>query len=747
MITGLVQGVGFRPFVYRIARKFSLNGYVKNLGGSEVEIVVEGEIENITNFLKALFIEKPFPAKIEKVYIEEMNLGGFNDFKIEKSDKIKVKFSEIPPDFSVCDECLKEVLDQYDRRYRYPFNSCAYCGPRFSMMYSIPYDRENTSMRDFTLCENCSNEYNDPLNYRRFDAQGISCPKCGPSLFLETINGEKIEGDPIYNAGKLLREGYIIAVKGIGGFHIAALAIDDDVVMKLRNRKKRPTQPFAVMAQSLEIIEKYAEVNDYEREVLISPERPIVLLRKKYPYLLSKYVSPGLDREGFFLYYTPLHYLLLNEIPEKLLIMTSGNVHGTPMCIDEECVRKRLKNVVDYILYSNRIIVNRVDDSVVRFSNNRLMFIRRGRGYAPRWIKVPLKFKEVVVAVGAELQNAGAVAFEDKVILTQYIGDTDEYDCLLDLEKAINFFLLNYNLKPKKIVADKNPKYNSTFLAKKLAEKYNAEVYYVQHHYAHSLSSAIDNGYTDGVGIAIDGIGYGDDGNGWGGEVIWFDGTKYDRKFHLKYVPYPGGDISAIYPGRMVIAFLSQFLNQDEIFEIVKSRRIYLKNGEAELRFLLNQIMENKLMTSSLGRVLDAVSSFLGICQVRTYEGEPAMKLEAAARNGKLLDLEIPIINNEIDTIRLFKWLIENTDKRINDLAYTVQYRLGESLVKAALKLNPSRIFVSGGAAVNEYILRGIIDNAEGVEVLTPRRVPAGDGGIALGQVAYVGLLSNEVDK
>jgi len=743
IVSGLVQGVGFRPFVYRIAKRLGLNGKVRNLGGSEVEIVVEGEMEKIAEFIKYLILEKPRPSRIESLSFEEIQISGYNDFKIEESDKVKIKFSEIPPDFAVCDDCLREVLDNSDRRYAYAFNSCAYCGPRFSMMYTIPYDRENTSMRDFTLCKECLSEYYDPNNERRFDAQGISCPKCGPRLFLETINGERIEGDPINVAAKLIREGFIVAVKGIGGFHIAALATEDDVVLKLRQRKRRPNQPFAIMAISISDIEKYVEVNEREKELLLSPERPIVLLRKKEPYLLSRYVSPGLDREGFFLYYTPLHHLLLTQIPERILIMTSGNVHGVPMCITENCVRERLKGVVDYILYHNRVIVNRVDDSVIRVSYNRVMFIRRGRGYAPRWIKLPMRLRFPVIAVGAELQNAGAVAFEDKVILTQYIGDTDEYENLIDLENAINYFIVNYNLKPKVVISDKNPKYNSTLLARKLASKYNCELYTVQHHFAHVLSAAMDSGYIDGVGIAIDGIGYGDDGNGWGGEVIRFYGRNYERKFHLKYVPYPGGDISAIYPGRMVISFLSQFLNENEILKIIESRKIFLKGGKNEFDIVMRQIKNgyNKLMVSSVGRFLDAVAAYLNVCQIRTYEGEPAMKLEAIARGGRLLDLEIPIRNDEIDTIEAFKWLIENDDKNVKDIAYTIQYELGKALVKAALKLNPNRIFVSGGAAVNEYILKGIIENSEGVEVITPARVPAGDGGIALGQVGFAALL------
>lgn len=732
LVTGLVQGVGFRPFVYRIAVKSGVKGYVRNLGGSEVEIRIEGNKNAVSNFFSLFFLKLPPPAKIESIRVEEFYIENFHDFKILKSGNIMVEASQIPPDIAVCDECMREVLDPSNRRYRYPFNSCAYCGPRFSMIYKIPYDRENTSMNDFPLCDDCLTEYYDPENERRFDAQGISCSRCGPSLFLETIDGERVDGDPITVAAKLIKEGKMVAVKGIGGFHIAVDPLNDDAVLELRRRKNRLTQPFAVMALDLNTIRKYAEVSEIEKDLLISPERPIVLLRKRDDSSLSKYISPGLDREGFFLYYTPLHYFLLSEIPWHVLIMTSGNRHEFPMCTSEECVRRHLKGIVDYILYHNRKIVNRVDDSVVRVSADRVMLLRRGRGYAPLWIKTKRRLKYPIIAVGAELQNAGAVAFDDKIIMTQFIGDTDDLETLYELEKYLDFFTRTYSLRPRVILSDKNPIYQTTRLAIKLAEKFSADHIQIQHHFAHILSVAADYGYEEGVGIAIDGIGYGDDGNGWGGEIMKFSGTKYSREYHLRYVPYVGGDINALRPERMLALILSTFMKWDEIKKIVKLR-------EEELLVLEKMSMKPNLMTSSIGRVLDAVSAYLGICKYRSYEGEPAIKLEANARGGKILDMEIPMRSREIDTTEIFKWLLNN-NVNIKDAAITIQYKLGEALAKAALKLNPQVIFVSGGAAVNEYILKGIINNSEGVPILTPKRAPAGDGGIALGQAYYLNL-------
>ena len=442
LISGIVQGVGFRPFVYRLASKFNLNGYVRNLGGSEVEIYVEGTLNFIEAFILALKKEKPPSAKIDSIIIEDTLPIGVNEFKILRSGTVSKLYSMIPPDFGICEHCLSEILDPESRYYQYPFNSCAWCGPRFSIIERIPYDRENTSMNDFPLCEDCMREYTDPNNIRRFHIQGISCPKCGPRVWLTSKNGEAIEtNDPIKEVAKLLDEGYIVAVKGLGGFHIASLASDDEVVMKLRKRKRRRYKPFALMALNIEVTRKIVEVDEKSKEILLSPERPIILLPEREDSPVSKHVAPGLDKQGVMLPYTGLHYLLLMNTRDKFLIMTSGNKRGKPMCTDEDCAFKRLSEIADFFLLHNRRIINRVDDSVIRFTDGELTLIRRGRGYAPLWIKIPFKLKKKIVAFGAELQNAGAVAFDDKVVLTQFIGDTDEVENLSYLEKTLRFFM------------------------------------------------------------------------------------------------------------------------------------------------------------------------------------------------------------------------------------------------------------------------------------------------------------------
>ena len=760
LVSGIVQGVGFRPFIFRLANDLKLRGYVRNLGGSDVEIVVEGTEERVNEFIRSIKEKLPPAAKIDNIIIERVDLKGFKGFKILKSGREAKLYSMIPPDFGICEFCLREILDPSSRFYMYPFHSCAWCGPRFSIIEEVPYDRENTSMRDFPLCEKCIREYEDPNNIRRFHIQGISCPECGPKVWLTDRFGREIDiKNPILEASKLIDEGFIVAIKGLGGFHIAALATDDDVVLKLRERKRRRYKPFALMALDIETAEKIVYVDDKAKKLLLSTERPIILLPEKEDSPVSKYVAPGLDKQGIMLPYTGLHYLLLMSTRDRFLIMTSGNKKGKPMCTDEKCAFERLRGFVDYFLLHNRRIINRVDDSVVRFTDGEITILRRGRGYAPIWIKVPFKFRKTIIAFGAELQNAGAVGFDDKIVLTQYIGDTDEVENLDYLERALKFFMKVYRINPKEsiIASDLHPMYATTALAEKWSSKYNVDLLKIQHHFAHIVSVMAEKRLKldeEVLGIAIDGLGYGDDGTIWGGEVLKVSYIGYTRIGHLEYHPMPGGDLAVYYPIRMLVGILSKFLSHDEILELFKKKGLikYMKGGEKELQIIFKQT-KIAPRTSSMGRVLDAVSALLGICYERTYEGEPAMKLEASAKNGELIDpIEIPIKwENGLYTIKtteIFVSVLENIDQPLNNIAYTVQYKLGEALgfvaAKSAEKHGIDKIIVSGGAAVNSYIVRGIKKVAKefGKQVLLPNKVPAGDGGIALGQVAISGARS-----
>jgi hydrogenase maturation protein HypF len=545
-----------------------------------------------------------------------------------------------------------------------------------------------------------------------------------------------------------------VAVKGVGGYHIAALASLDDVVLKLRRRKKRPTQPFAVMALDLDIAGRLVELNDSAKDLLKSPQRPIVLLPKKPATPVSKYVSPNLDKEGVFLPYTALHYLLLSEVKDHFLIMTSGNVHGHPMCISINCVMNKLRGVVDYVLDHDLEIAHRVDDSVVRFTGDRVVILRRSRGYAPMWVRIRRKLRRPIIAFGADLQMAGAVAVEDKVILTQYIGDLDEYEALEDLDRELSWFMKTYGIKDPLLVCDANPSYASTWLCHRWAEKYGLGYVSVYHHHAHALATAAEWGEVEPfVSIAIDGVGYGSDGMVWGGEVLIVDGDDFVRFGHLRYVPMPGGDLASMYPVRMVISYLSQFLSEGEVLDAVGRLGLATKlpGGELEVRVILRQL-RNSLMTSSIGRFLDAVSALLGLSTYRSYEGEPAITLETHARGGSYIGDGVisDVVTKDggayiVDTVILFRWAYEALISGVNtkDIAYTVQYSIGKALGDvaciAAREVGNPRIYLAGGAAVNDYVYAGInsaVNNCGGV-VMLPRKVPPGDGGIALGQAYY----------
>jgi hydrogenase maturation protein HypF len=764
VVTGVVQGVGFRPAIYRLATKVGLKGFVRNVGGSEVEIWVEGEELSLGKFLSLLTTSLPPPAELDTLDISFQQPVGYSEFKILPSQMMRIKRSMIPPDIGVCKHCMEEVLNPKDRRFRYAFNSCAWCGPRYSMMYDIPYDRVKTAMKDFPLCNECESEYRDSENERRFHAQGMSCASCGPKLFLYNRNWELMDvKDPLSEVSKLIDEGFIVAIKGLGGYHIASLATDDEVVQKLRERKRRPQKPFAVMALDLEAASKAVLIDDIASKLLESPQRPIVLLPKKEDTPISKFVSPGMDKEGIFLPYTPLHYLILMGLKDKLAIMTSGNPKGRPMCIDEECAKNILSKYVDYFLVHNRKIVNRVDDSVIRLTGDRVTILRRGRGYAPKWIKLPFRLDINAIATGADIHNAGGVGFDDKVVLTQYIGEIDDLESMEDLAKYLRFFIKAYDINISKsiIVADNHPRYRSRAIAETLAKNYGGKLVTIQHHYAHLLSVVADRKLdpdNDYVGIAIDGVGFGDDGNIWGGEIMIFNYSNYRRVGHIKYVPMVGGDRDVIYTARMLLLHLLTVYGEDEVREVAKKLQLgsKLPLGDIEMEAVITSFYISNIMTSSIGRLLDSISALLGICFERTYEGEPAIKLESAARGGKyVLDDEVPykLIENGniINGSELINEILINLgNHEVRDLAYSSQVAIGMALGIAASNIVRGRrvekIIVSGGAAVNTYIIHGIEAslNNEDIRVITPSHVPPNDGGIALGQIAYTYGLNEE---
>lgn len=751
VVSGIVQGVGFRPFIKRIALKAGVNGYVQNLGGGEVLIWVEGNRDNIIDFLRRFRDERPKPAEIIYMRVNRAEPLNLNDFEIKPSSKSLIQLSMIPPDIGICEDCIQEI-DGNTRWKDYPFNSCAFCGPRFSIIYKIPYDRENTSMIKFPLCSKCKDEYIDVNNIRRFHAQGISCPICGPRLWLTDRKGVVIESEnPIMLTSKLINEGSIIAIKGLGGFHIACLADDDEVITKLRTRKRRPMKPFALMVRNIYIANKLVELNDLSMKILLSPQRPIVLLPKKEGAPVSDLVAPGLDTLGIMLPYTGIHYILLREFDKGYMIMTSGNYYNKPMEIDNKSALKRLADIVDYFLLHNRDIVNRVDDSVIRITCGNPVFLRRGRGYAPKWIILPWTVKKPLIAFGAELQNVGGVQIKDKAILTQYIGDTDEFENLRDLERYLQYLvnIYNINISDAILIVDKHPRYSSRILASRWAETYNCILMNVQHHVAHAYAVLAEYSVNKGVVVTIDGAGYGDDGMIWGGEIIYIDGDYYQRIGHLEYHKMPGGDLATYYPIRMLLSILSKAIGLNNAIQYILAKGLdkYLKSDDIDK--IIYSLKIEKIYTSSMGRFLDAVSTLLDVCGYRSYEGEPAIKLEAFSKKGQVID-EIMnysnyIKNNIVMTSYIMKNIVEISDNyRAIDIGYTIQYLigylLGEIAAKYADKNGFSYVYVSGGAAVNDIIINGIIYALKNynLKLRIHKQLPPGDGSIAFGQLSYV---------
>ncbi|MEM1927637.1 MAG: carbamoyltransferase HypF [Acidilobaceae archaeon] len=753
-VVGVVQGVGFRPFIYRLASSLSLGGYVRNLGGSEVEIWVEGRAELLEAFLERLVREKPPPARIEYVRVEPVEPVGYRSFEISGSERSRRSRSMIPPDIAICNDCVREILEPGTRFSSYYWNSCAWCGPRFSMIYELPYDRENTAMRVFSLCEDCSRDYSDPANTRRFHAQGISCSVCGPRTYVYTSRGERVDvEDPAVFAARVIEEGAIVAVKSAGGYHIACLATRDEVVVELRRRKKRPFKPFALMARDLSVVREIAELSDTAEKLLVSPERPIVLLPKKRSSKISEHVAPGLSTIGVMLPYTGFQVLLLSHVRDGVLVMTSANIHGKPMCTNLECVLRELENVVDYVVEHERAIAHRVDDSVVRFTDGEPVLLRRGRGYAPAWVTIPFNLPDSA-AVGAELQSAGAVGFEDKVVLTQYIGDVDEPATLEDLERELSWFIKAYDLMPKLIALDMHPLYHSREVAVKLADSMGAELVEVQHHHAHAAAVMTELGVKPGeriLAIAIDGTGYGLDGGIWGGEVLVAGYDGFERVGSMKPYSLPGGDTAALYPAKPLIALLaSHGYSEEEVVEILRKRELdsTLPRGLKEALVAYDLAKRGRgVVSTSLGRVLDAFSALLGVCYFRSYEGEPAMRLEAVADEGRDLGWEAGTrwLDGRlvVDTRSLLELSIDSEASR-EDKARSILTALGRALARVALDAVKGRrgvrgdaIVVCGGAAVNTHIVRGMREVAreEGVRVLLPKLVPPNDGSIALGQL------------
>lgn len=752
-VQGIVQAVGFRPFVYRIAHENDVRGYVKNLGDAGVEILVEGSGENIDSFLRDLREKLPPLARIERIEKREVPPQGFDRFYIEKSSRGgKGGDSVIPPDIAICDDCLRELFDPTDKRYMYPFIVCTNCGPRFTIIEDLPYDRVNTTMREFPMCDFCESEYEDPLN-RRYHAEPVCCPVCGPSYRLYTSDGEELVGDPLKKAAELIDGGYIVAIKGIGGIHLACDATNEEAVAELRRRTRRPQKPFAIMAKDTETVREFAFLGEAELEELTSYRRPIVALRKREPFPLPENLAPGLHTVGVMLPYAGTHYILFHWSRSRVYVMTSANYPGMPMVKDNDRAFEELRDTADYFLLHNRRILNRADDSVVRFVDGKRAVIRRSRGFVPLPVEIPFEYRGL--AVGAELMNAFGVAKNGKVYPSQYIGNTSKVEVLEFMREAIGHFQRILRVGDfDVIIADLHPAYNTTKLAMELANELGVELLQVQHHYAHVASVMAEGNLDEMVGIAVDGVGYGTDGHTWGGEVIYLSYEDVERLAHIDYYPLPGGDLASHYPLRALMGILSKVYGIEELAGIIEGccpRAVEsLPYGRVEFNVILTQLAKgvNTAYSSSTGRVLDALSVLLNVAYRRHYEGEPAMKLESFAMRGKNdLGFDVPVEGELIKVEELFARALELTGKaNPADVAYSAHLALarafGEVAVEKAREFGVKNVGISGGVAFNELIVKTVrkIVEASGLRFYTTHEVPRGDNGINVGQAFLGGL-------
>jgi hydrogenase maturation protein HypF len=742
-VTGVVQGVGFRPFVYRLARLHRLSGWVLNTSRC-VEIEVEGPRRALDAFVRQLSAEAPALARIDSVVAVDAEPQGHEGFAILDSQALAGAEAMIPPDVAACPDCLAEVLDPKDRRHRYPFTNCTNCGPRFTIIQAVPYDRPHTTMARFAMCPRCLAEYQDPED-RRFHAEPTACPACGPRVWLEE-GGRRLEGDAALTAAaRLLKDGKIVAVKGLGGFHLAADARNESAVAALRERKGRVAKPFALMVRDLAEAEKLCLLGDQEKSLLRSPERPIVLAPRRQPGPIALSVAPGNKYLGLLLPYTPLHFLLLAASP-PVLVMTSGNLSEEPLTFRNQEARERLAALADAFLFHDRDIQVPCDDSVVRpAAGGTVIPIRRARGYVPQSLPLPLETPQVILGVGAEQKNTFCLAWGSTALLSQHIGDLDTAETFDYYGLAVSHFQALSRKEPEVLACDLHPLYLSTRYA---LEQPGKTLVGVQHHHAHVAACLAENGRADQViGLALDGTGYGPDGTVWGGEVLVAGLNGFDRVGRFAQVRLPGGEAAVRDPRRLTAAYLCAA--HGEGWQAA-AEPLNLGFTPLEEAILARQLAGglNSPLTSSAGRLFDAVAAALDICRRRTYEGQPAVELEMAAlpeeegfypadlrEEGGLIIL---------DTVALFRRLLDDYLAGAEPARVSARFHhaLARLLAAAATRVRErtglNATALSGGVFQNARLFtltQGLLEEA-GFEVLYHRATPPNDGCISLGQAA-----------
>lgn len=736
-VRGIVQGVGFRPFVHRLATGLGLSGWVLN-DPEGVLVEVRGPEVALDAFCQALRREAPPAARVDGV--EELfreDGGELSGFTIRESTTGGILAALIPPDLAVCEDCLRELWDPQDPRYLYPYINCTNCGPRYSILLGLPYDRPLTTMRDFPLCPRCEAEYNEPLN-RRFHAQPVACPRCGPRVYLADRQGTPLAwGDEaLAQAARWLREGKVLALKGLGGYHLACHAENPQAVALLRARKRRKDKPFALMARDLEALEGYVRLSPEAVRLLTSAARPIVLLeRGERP--LPPEVAPGVPDLGVMLPYTPVHYLLFHHGAPPLLVMTSGNRSSEPIAYRDEEALERLGELADAFLMGERPIARRVDDSVVALREGQPAMVRRSRGYAPAPVVRDPRLQGPILALGGGLKNAIALAWEGYVFVSQHIGDLEHLEAQEAFRETLHDLVRMYRvpLEQALVVHDLHPDYPSSRYAEVLPGRKLA----VQHHRAHVASVLLEKGLWEEpvLGFAFDGTGLGEDGQVWGGEVFAGSLAHLERVAHLEPAPLPGGEAAIRYPEQAAVGFL---LGEDEALW-----RPFL--GEKPVRVALSLLRSGARTpwTTSLGRLFDVVAALCGFRGRVSYEGQAAMWLEALARQGRVEEAyPFPFAERRWQYRPLLRAVLEDLQREESPEVVARRFHLGlaQGVVAAAKTLAPSlgvrTVVLSGGVWHNALLHRWVVEGlwAEGFRVLWNQEVPVGDGGLALGQVA-----------
>ena len=759
-VKGRVQGVGFRPFVYEQARLLGLKGMVQN-NMDGVRIVVEGEPQAIDKLLTLLKNHPPRLSRVDQVLSKELPVRGYRDFVIEESDRQGDSSIVIPVDAAVCDECLEEMFDPSDFRYRYPFINCTQCGPRYTIIEELPYDRPYTAMKSFIMCERCASEYHDAGN-RRHHAQPIACPECGPKLTLFSIKGEKLgeKEKALQEVQVRLERGEIVAVKGLGGYHLACDAFNESAIRRLRERKRRPKRPLAVMVRSLEEARRLCVVSEEEAKVLASPESPIVVLDRKSGTGLPEVLAPGLVTLGVMLPYTPLHHLLFAGTSLRALVMTSANPSGLPIMYKDEEAFDYLADIADAVLAADREILHPIDDSVVRVRKDVSFFYRRARGYVPDplFTERPV---DGVVALGGQQKNVFAIGRNNQIFLGPHIGDMDSLEVIEHFQREFNHLLKWLGVKPKAAAVDLHPGYSNWSLAREMG----VQVVPVQHHHAHMVSCMEDNEIDEPCyGIILDGTGYGLDGKIWGFEILYGDAHSFERLAHLRYTPLPGSERAIREPWRIAGGMLVDLFGE----EGVRWAKRLFSEREREIDMIEKMVRSgiNSPLAGTCGRLFDAVSAILGICHMSTYDGEAAIRLSELV--GKALDhksLEdgdvyghtLRVAEDGLEEIDFSPMLREVVQERfsaepVSKIAEKFHRTLARVCVERILSWSERRpdrnrsVVLSGGSFHNEYLSQAIAAQLKrsGFRVFTHRRVPTSDGGLALGQLV---VASHQVNK